>query len=211
MGVVIPKLSTQVLNVLELPHHHPGNNKAVQITKDFSDTDGARLASVHNESAVCCPVPNCEKTVKAVKDLRSHIARHILLGDIPPWACGWCGSTSSGCQVSVSKATGTEMPVTNPEGQPGCCPRFVKFSLKAAADENKLHPCTQRPMPCALCPNPTGKASVYIWKYAMQSHYNLQHHQRREHTDMPKECQISSKEWRSLTGTQYNVRNLLGT
>ena len=54
-------------------------------------------------------------TVKAVKDLRSHIARHILLGDIPPWACGWCGSTSSGCQVSVSKATGTEMPVTNPE------------------------------------------------------------------------------------------------
>jgi hypothetical protein len=103
------------------------------------------------------------------------------------------------------------MPVTNPEGQPGCCPRFVKFSLKAAADENKQHPCTQRPMPCALCPNPTGKAPVYIWKYAMQSHYNLQHHQRREHTDMPKECQISSKEWRSLTGTQCSVKNLLGT
>ena len=94
------------------------------------------------------------------------------------------------------------MPVINPELQPGGCPHFVKFSRKATADENKQHPCMQQPMPCVLCPNPTGKAPVYIWKYVMQSHYNLQHHQQREHTDMPKECQISSKEWRSLTGAQ---------
>lgn len=73
---------------------------------------------------------------------------------------------NSSCSSGLDKGTGKGIlrPVSN-------CPYYYKFSNKAVHKNDKKNPrCTNAPMLCNGCPNPT-----YVWKYDMQSHWQTHH------------------------------------
>ena len=201
--IVVPNLNPSKLQDLDLPHKHAVSGMAMQIDilHEQADDVVVREAST-SDGTLHCGVPGCKRPTitGGLPKVRIHMAAHKAKGELHPNACSWCGSTDSGCQAIVVKG----VPQTAEEGQSGHCPRYYKFSLSAASKTTIEKPCTERPMRCPLCINET-----YVWKFAMQWHYNHAHSKELKHNEMPEEFRIMVKEWRVLTG-EYTVKDLLG-
>jgi hypothetical protein len=116
-----------------------------------------------NNSAVCTI---CNKSIVR-KSIIQHVAKHILAGQTlaSGHVCGYCGSSSTGCTITLNKGTGKNL---NPESS---CPNFFKFNYKAAEKSTNTSPCTNRPILCQLF----SICKKHVWTYNLSLHYKEYH------------------------------------
>jgi len=110
--------------------------------------------------------------VNTVSSLALHILFcsfvHIKVGDFP---CGTCGkSTSLGtCAVTVTNIRGSSKVTSN-------CPEFTGISYASALKGSSTTPCTNVPIACELCIQPTNSKIVpAVWRYNLLDHVRLTH------------------------------------
>jgi hypothetical protein len=108
----------------------------------------------------------CNKST-AKKNIVHHIAKHILSEQTAKSSsvCGYCGSHTSGCTVTLNKGTGKS---SNPESS---CPNFFKFNYKSAEKSTLTSPCTNRPVICSLF----SFCKKHVWTYNLVWHYRENH------------------------------------
>jgi hypothetical protein len=114
--------------------------------------DGKSLCLVFDQ---CCP----KRTVCVPqKEMRQHVAAHILRKHIPPNACGFCGVCGTPPHLSA-KARGMQAGIQYGSGY------GVAFDYQSASTGGK---CSNVPM---HCPYPPG-CSVLLW-YGMEGHWAI--------------------------------------
>ena len=136
------------------------------------ETAAATLSSSSTE----CPVQGCQLRFE-VKDLRSHIASHILqqycggaCGLQPgPEACGFCGSvisdrSSTTCYTGLAKGSSAKTWVIS-----SSCPQQYKMSMGPADKAG-----ANRPQLCLTC-HEEGATRPYVWSYHYLDHLQLCH------------------------------------
>jgi hypothetical protein len=125
----------------------------------FVDNFKINTASLNNDKPECkiCKI----KVVKMY--MRSHVAKHILLGHTSGQVCGFCGILHQG-NVSKEKTR-------NNNYKPAVfCPGYYhEFSYNAVIKLTKSNPSSNRPEKCRVC-------STYLWSYNMLSHFQENHH-----------------------------------
>ncbi|KAG1673443.1 hypothetical protein FOA52_002209 [Chlamydomonas sp. UWO 241] len=135
---------------------------------------------------VCRSVLGKKQQVKASL-MREHIGHHILIGDIPTSACGFCGQVGD-CHSYLDRGSKRSIvPVSS-------CAYFYKFSVKVTQQAHGK--CSNLPMLCSACMTPT-----YVWKYHMERHWEAVHPDLTQAGQMPKEYTLSELE-------RSNISNL---
>jgi hypothetical protein len=93
------------------------------------------------------------------KEMRQHVAAHILRQHIPPNACGFYGVCGT-APTLVTNAMGMQAGIQCGSGY------GVAFCYQSAITGGK---CSNVPM---QCPYPPG-CSVLLWKYGMEGHWAI--------------------------------------
>jgi hypothetical protein len=157
-------------------------------------------ALVLTESDVHVLCDLCTVEVK-VAEMRNHIAAHLLYDDDwtdrPLFGCAFCGSRSAvpytsaasmvaGCPTGLAKANRSLK-------HTGKCKLIgtPKYAHKAALVSTAGMPSTNVPIQCPKCPI---KPGVFVFKYSMPKHYELEHS---SHT-MPPEFTVGDLEKQRL-------------
>ena len=107
-----------------------------------------------------------ERCLVKPKMMRAHVASHILAGETPPYACGFCGRHNTRCYSYIDRGSTKHLvkPVSN-------CPYFYKFQVSSIINPRCRGPvCTNIPVLCPGCRDIT-----YVWKYGMQDHWQECH------------------------------------
>jgi hypothetical protein len=113
-----------------------------------------------------------------VKQMRKHLAAHMVKNHVDMTACGFCGKGD--CVAQLSKYGTKQEPIY--QVPTAACNRYwVKLKyVSAIGDKSK---CTNVPMQCPECP-------TVVWKYAMAQHYHAKH----AASALPEKFVLTSKE-----------------
>ena len=148
---------------------------------ESGDPETARPRSKADaDEDVACDL--CSMIVK-VKNMRHHVAAHLLfdsdwlVGDRPLFPCGLCGTRSVEPFTSASSMVVGCPTALSTSGTPkhiGVC-KLVgtpNYSLKPALTSSDRGPSTNVPHKCPEC---QPKPGVFVYKYSMAKHYELEH------------------------------------
>lgn len=98
-----------------------------------------------------------------------HSYIHMKVSTFP---CGTCGkSTSTGsCAVTITKGRGGSSKVAS------SCPEFSGISYASALKGSTTTPCTNVPIICELCVQPTNSKLIpAVWRYNLAEHVQIEH------------------------------------
>ena len=115
-------------------------------------------------SGVTCKV--CKKKNIQLKDMRSHVGKHIVKRETGPASehvCGFCGK--EGCKHTLQKSSHSRDRVFNaPKSDCVYHYSYKKLGQKAT----RYTPCLNRITNCPVC-------NMYIWSYNLVPHYHNAH------------------------------------
>ena len=123
------------------------------------ETCSVRVGSAAPTSGLC---EVCQKSVP-LHSMRTHIGRHVLLGECARDVCGYCGGHD--CTTQLLRNTQGRLVsviVTNCPLEP------TNVRYGAMARGSARNPCTNRPMQCVLCRDT-------VWLYGMAHHFDSKH------------------------------------
>ena len=144
------------------------NDIGVHLTLQHSaaenDGSSAMPSSSSSSSDVKCKVTKCKKTLP-LKEMRNHIGKHIVKGEIPESdnLCGFCGVQGCRAYLQGSSSGGTRhfnKPMSD-------CIYYYHYK-KVGEKATRYTPCTNRIISCPIC-------NIYIWSYNMSTHYRKSH------------------------------------
>jgi hypothetical protein len=125
----------------------------------FVDNFKINTVSLNNDKPDCkiCKI----KVLKMY--MRSHVAKHILLGHTTGQVCGFCGVLHPG-NVSKEKTRNN-----NYKPAVFCPGYYYEFSYNAVIKITKSNPSSNGPEKCRVC-------STYLWSHNMLSHFQDNNH-----------------------------------
>ena len=121
----------------------------------------ASASATMNE--VTCKI--CKKKKIPLKDMRTHVGKHIIKNEAGPGEhiCGFCGK--DGCKPSLEKSSSSKSKVFHAP-KSDCLYHYTYKKLGQKA--TKYTPCINRITTCPIC-------NMYIWSYNLVPHYQNVH------------------------------------
>ena len=173
----------EALTALKTVYHSlPNTTKLPLIDSPFSSTT-ENLFLISNKKLkkddFICKI--CSRTF-ILKDMRTHVAKHILSNHCVKNCCGFCG-LSCNCILELRKSSAYGL---NANFKPfSNCSLFYSFSLAPVEKVGSF--CSNRPIVCKICRN-------VFWSYNMQDHYEDHHNG----VTFPQEYVIPPKEIKNI-------------
>lgn len=151
-----------------------------------------------------CPTIFIEKGPK----LLEHMSGHLLYDNyftnmLRENPCSLCLSTGGKCGIRLRKTRGRDGAWVI-DMDASHCKNLCRISLGHAGKASKSSPCTNIPLNCPLCPNP----SDAIWQYSFFAHLRYVHPN--ADPNCYKDLYIISDEERAQMKEKYNAKSRLG-
>ena len=153
--------ANQRSNSSAIPSSVQSTSAASTSSSGSSSSSSSAPAPVASNEVKC---KICKKSKILLKDMRSHVGKHIVNNDIGgEKICGFCGK--EGCKSVLAKSSsGRGKAFTTPSSD---CLYFYAYK-QLGKKATRYTPCINRVTTCPVC-------NVYTWTYNLLAHYKNAH------------------------------------